>query len=364
MVGVIHANSTTRTEVAIAGGGIIGLALGLELRLRGMSVAVLERGQAMRAASWAAGGMLAVYDPQNPFALMPLARRSGQLYPDWLRRIEELSGLPVPMRTHEALQWVGMDVHDGIATVEDIRRLAPGLRELEGVPFRLLDEASVDPRDLCAALPKAFTAAGGRLLEGCSVVEVQQTEGGVRILTTAGEFAAQNFVNCCGAWAGAAIKGLSRIPVQPVKGQMVELHCPPEQLKCVVRSPHVYIIPRGDGRVTVGATIEHAGFDARVDDRTISGLIQAAQRLVPELALSTPPKSWAGLRPGTPDDLPVMGPALDPRTRHPLQRCWLATGHYRDGILLAPGTARVMAQAITGESTDLPLDPFTAARFL
>jgi len=350
-------------DVAIAGGGILGLALGLELRLRGMSVVVLERGQAMRGASWAAGGMLAVNDPQNPAELMELARLSGRVYPEWLRKVEELSGTSVPMRTRQALQWVseGGSSGGGIASEAEIRELAPGLRTPDDVVFRVLEEGSVDPRDLCVALPNAFVAAGGRLIERSEVLCVDSAIDGVRVRTAEAGFEAKSFVDCRGAWAGAENKDGVGGPVEPVKGQMVELQCRPERLRCVVRASGVYLIPRGDGRVTVGSTIERVGFDVQVDERAIAGLVRAAQDLVPELKKPKPLQCWAGLRPGTPDGLPVMGRPADEKGAE--GRRWVATGHYRDGILLAPATARVMAQAMAGERTDVALEAFAAERF-
>lgn len=344
-----------RAEVAIAGGGIIGLALGLELQAKGRQVVVLERGQAMRGASWAAGGMLAVEDPQNPEGLMPLARLSGAMYAKWLAQVEELSRMPVPMRTRQALQWVKEADADDYAMQEEIAALAPGL-VTEGLTFQLLEEGSVDPRDLCAALPKAFAAAGGKLMEGSGVEQVAATGNGVSIRTAQGEWAAEQFVNCCGAWSGSGVEGLVGLPVEPVKGQMVEMRCAPERLRCVVRAPGAYLIPRGDGRVTVGATIEHAGFDTAVEEAGIRGLMGAALTLLAELEESRPLKCWTGLRPGTPDGLPVMGEAE-------VRGCWHATGHYRDGILLAPATARVMAQEMSGERPEVSLEAFSMARF-
>lgn len=364
-----------RTDVAIAGAGIIGLSLGLELRLRGRSVIVMERGQAMREASWAAGGMLAVEDPQNPPEMMELARLSWRLYPEWLKKIEELSGSPVPMRTRQALQWISPEGEADFASEEEIRELAPGLR-MDGLRFRLIQEGSVDPRDLCVALPKAFAAVGGILLENAEVFHVEHSPGWVSIETKCGLVQAEHFVDCRGAWAGtfgnAGAKEVENsgiacgIPVYPVKGQMVELRCAPERLKCVVRAPAVYLIPRGDGRVAVGATLERAGFNTHVEENMIAGLINSTRKLLPEIESREPLRCWAGLRPGTPDGLPVIGLAAGADLgsgTNGIPRHWLATGHYRDGILLAPATARVMAQAIVGKRTDVPLEPFSAARF-
>jgi len=346
---------SSNADVAIAGAGIIGLSLGLELLERGVSVMVIERHRAMSSASSAAGGMLAVHDPQNPPELMPLAICSGALYPEYLERIERLSGLAVPVRTHWAMQHVTSPRPDAkIAGAKEIAEFVPGLRPGEHV-FEWLEEGSVDPADLCRALPKAFVAAGGTLIESTEVRRVEFTDS-VRVTTSAGHVDAGDFVNCCGSWAGEPVLGLEKLPVEPVKGQMANLRCASGRLRCVVRAPGVYLIPRGDGRVTVGATLERAGFDETVQEPVIRNLIDAARDLLPELEIPLQLQAWAGLRPGTPDLLPVLGAA---EKRH----CWYATGHYRDGILLAPVTARVMAQTIMGERPDVPLGAYSPARF-
>jgi glycine oxidase len=162
------------------------------------------------------------------------------------------------------------------------------------------------------------------------------------------------FVNCCGAWAGSEVWG--GVPVEPIKGHMANVRCEPNRLRCVVRTAGVYLVPRGDGRVTVGATLEHVGFDETVHEDQVSGLMEAALRLLPEATIPSPIDAWTGLRPGTPDGLPILGAA-------PQANCWHATGHYRDGILLAPVTARVMAQAMLSEMPDVPLAAFSPARF-
>ena len=347
--------ANTVADVVIAGGGIIGLSLGLELLERGLSVTVIERQQAMNSASGAAGGMLAARDPQNPPELMPLALRSEELYPAYLARIERLSGVAVPMRTRWAMQHVAAPVPEAkMVGAAELAEFAPGLKPGDQ-PFEWLEEGSVDPKDLQRALPLAFVAAGGVLLEHTEVQRIEANDA-VRVRTSSGYVCAAEFVNCCGAWAGNAADGLQRLPVEPVKGQMANLRCAPERLRCVVRAPDVYLIPRGDGRVTIGATIERAGFDQSVSEPTVRRLIAAALALLPEADTSTPTEMWAGLRPGTPDLLPLLGKA---EKRH----CWHATGHYRDGILLAPATARVMAQVMMGETPDVALDAYAPARF-
>jgi glycine oxidase len=348
-------------DVAIAGGGIIGLSLGLELRRRGLSVTVIDRQQAMSSASWAAGGMLAVHDPQNPAELMPLCERSWELYPGYLERVEALSGKKVPLRTRRAMQFVAADHWvengtrngaEGLVTAQELEEFARGL-DANGHIFEWIDEGSLDPNDLREALPAAFKAAGGTLLEETEMLGVESVTGGVVVRTTRKMVSAGMFVNCRGAWAG---DGTGDLPVVPVKGQMANLRCAPERLRCVVRAPGIYLVPRGDGRVTIGATIEHVGFDERVDEVSIRRMAEAALSLLPEAKAPPEMDMWAGLRPGTPDGLPILGEAE-------LEHCWHATGHYRDGILLAPVTGQVMAQAMLGEGTDVPLEAYAATRF-
>jgi glycine oxidase len=137
---------------------------------------------------------------------------------------------------------------------------------------------------------------------------------------------------------------------------MGNLRCEPERLRCVVRAPGIYLVPRGDGRVTIGSTIEHVGFDETVQESQVRQMAEAALRLLPEAEAPAQMDMWAGLRPGTPDTLPILG-------RAEKERCWHATGHYRDGILLAPVTAHVMTQAMLGETTDVGLEAFSAGRF-
>jgi len=160
-------------------------------------------------------------------------------------------------------------------------------------------------------------------------------------------------VNCAGAWAGKISP--HQFPTRPVKGQMLCVVGGP-RVNHVIRAPEVYLVPRSDGRLLIGSTIEEAGFDKRTDADTIQRMHRAAVALVPELERARVLEDWAGLRPGTPDDLPILGATSTPGY-------FVATGHFRDGILLAPVTAHVMAQVVTGSKPELDLAPFSPARF-
>ena len=251
---------------------------------------------------------------------------------------------------------------------EELSRIEP-LVTLRGRAY-FLPERSVDPRKLGSALEKAARNRGADFATGSAVIEVAVLGGrttGVR--TTKSFYAAGTVVNCAGAWA-AQIKPFGA-PTRPVKGQMLCVvpsyptqakeawvghpHSGP-LLQHTVRTPEVYIIPRSDGRIVLGATVEDAGFDKRVDPDTVQRLQRAAANVVPEIGQMRIHDAWAGLRPGSPDGLPILGATS-------LPGYYAATGHYRDGILLAPITAQLMAQLITGQPTRFDLAAFSPLRF-
>jgi glycine oxidase len=344
------------TDIVIGGGGIIGLSAALELKRSGFKVKVIERGRCMSEASWAAAGMLAAEDPENPPEIAALAGLSRQLYPEFLRRVADLAGHPAPLRTQGTLQATRPDARFHCETgktrraidAQEATRLVPGLSPGRR-SFLWLDEASLDPRDLCRALPLAATAAGIVLEEKTEILAVDGSPGSVEITTSAGKLSAGAFLNCCGAWAVVEA-------VEPRKGQMVTVRLKgPPSLDYVLRTPDVYLVPRGDGRVVIGATVERVGFDRRVDSAATDGLLSLAAELWPPIASAPVIDRWTGLRPGTSDGLPLIGRSGEPN-------CWLATGHFRNGILLAPATALVVRQAIEGGVPEVPLDLFSAER--
>ena len=310
------------SDVQIRGAGVIGLSLALELSRRGARVTVVDRNAGPSIASNAAAGMLAVEDPHNPPALLPLSRLSRGLYPAYLDQITASSGLEVPFQTHRTHQTFP----DG--------------------SLRLLHEASLDPRQLLPALRAAALAAR------------------VRIVTDETSSTAKAVVQASGAWTALPYA------IAPRKGQMLRVHWPADLPQGeVFRNEHVYLVPRTHGpqagTTLLGATVEDAGFDTAVSPPALDHLRQLATVFLPQIAdksLTPLIEAWVGFRPTTPDGLPLLGALASARLHGPAT--FVATGHFRNGILLAPATAVVMADLLEGRPTSIDLAPFSPARFL
>jgi glycine oxidase len=330
-------------------------------------VRVLEKSRAMSESSWAAAGMLAAHDPHHPAELAELAELSGALYPEYLTTIEQLSGRLVPLRTHATVVTspLGSELcfkpttADYALDAREAEKRIPGLATA-GRSFFWMEEASLDPRDLCAALPLAAVAAGVDLRQETEVLSVTGQAGSVQVETQHGTMSAGAFVNCCGAWAGRVrhpnLKHLATLGVEPWKGQMLSVRVPaPLDLRYVLRGPEVYLVPRGEGVIVIGATVERAGFDRRVEPAVTGRLRTQATELWPPVAGAPLVESWSGLRPGTGDELPLIGGAGEPH-------CWIATGHFRNGILLAPGTGLMVRQLLQGSPTAVSLAAFLPGR--
>jgi len=389
-------------DVIIIGAGVIGLSLALRLRDEHRSVLGVEKHEPAGEATHAAGGMIANCDPHTPAILQPFADASAALYPEFVHEIESESGESTDLRDVGTIAFFGRGNSPTHAaarklSVDELRTLEPALAveteilitclypdaetplpvfkvpsvavEMHGPPW-FLPERCVDPRALGRALTKACKKRAVDFVTGSEVLEVLTAAGramGVR--TSHATYHAGAIVNCAGAWA-AKIEPLP-IPTRPVKGQMVCVvpqslsggpHipgsgiCGKELIRHVVRTPRIYIIPRSDGRILLGATVEDAGFDKRTDPRKIKRLYQAGLDIAPVLSNTRIHDAWAGLRPGSPDNLPILGETSIPGY-------FAATGHYRDGIMLAPATASAMAELITGQQPSLDLAPFSPSRF-
>jgi glycine oxidase len=347
-------------DAIIAGGGIMGFSLALALRRHGAQVLLVERGEPGREASYAAAGMLADLDPHTLQALRPIAVASARLYPEFVHEIQDESGVNVDLRDFETIYFP--DANTTLASLAAEMTATDALQHLEpalaftGVAW-LLQERSVDPRALMDALVKAAKHRGVDVSSGLTVTGIIVQGGAVQgVRTNRTEFHAPVVVNCCGAWAGE-IDG-ARTPAKPVKGQMLSLIAPRKDfVRHVIRAPEVYLVPRSDGRILVGSTVEEVGFDKRVTPEVIQRLHQKASELAPELGEARMLEAWAGLRPGTPDCLPIMG-------RGDVDGYFINTGHFRNGILLAPIAASLMTQMIRGVPPDFDLAAFSSQRFL
>jgi glycine oxidase len=353
-----------RRDAIIIGAGIIGLSLAIELNKRGLSVLIVEKGEPGQEASWAAGGMLADFPLEMPAELAALAAASARMYPEFVHELEDEARMKIDLRDQGTLLFANVETGlrpvtpGGCALPRPLAELEPAISTLSPPHFSwlFLAERSVDPRHLTAAALAAAKHRGIDFSSGNQVLSVEMADGkaaGVRTSKT--EFSAGIVVNCAGAWAGQITP--YALPTRPVKGQMLCVVMPKKELvRHVVRTPDVYLIPRSDGRMLIGATQEEAGFDKRTIPETIQKLRQSALDLVPKLADARFLEAWAGLRPGTPDGLPILGATSTPGY-------FVANGHFRDGILLAPVTARVMGQVIAGETTSFDLGAFAPVRF-
>jgi glycine oxidase len=344
-------------DTIIVGGGIIGLSLAIALRKQGMRVLIVERGEPGREASSAAAGMLVASSPELPRQLRPLAAESARLYPEFVHELEDESRTRVDLREHGTILLAPTDRLPENAQslpASELRKLEPALAAPGDVSIGYIEERCLDPRALVAAAIKAARHRGVDIASGSEVQRVLLENGrtcGIESSQT--RYSSPKVVNCAGAWSGCIAP--ERLPVRPVKGQMLAVVGGPA-IKHVVRAEKVYLVPRGHGRIVIGSTLEEAGYNKQTDVSTIQQLLRRAVELAPELSRAKKHEDWAGLRPGTPDDLPILG---ETGTRG----CFIASGHYRDGILLAPATAQWMTDALINQNHAHRLAPFSPARF-
>jgi len=369
---VNRSRNASRFDVVIVGGGLIGCAIAREVAGRGRTVAVVERVQPGAEASTAAAGLLSPQvESEEPGPFFDLALESRALHELWAQELTAETGSDVGYRRCGILrcsfqenssvarsrEWqaqAGLAIEPVDAAGAASRtggRLAPDISEAVFFP----DEAIVDSGLLTRAVAQSAERRGARILTETPVRRFR-LEGNacVGVETDAGVLESASVVDAAGAWASFDAGLPFAIPVEPVRGQMVELSSA-RDLATVVQDDDVYLVPRRGGRVLVGATVERAGFRKQVTAHGMAGLLTAAIRLVPDLAQAQFVRAWAGLRPGTPDGLPILGLS-------PITGLFLATGHFRNGILLAPVTARRMADLLTGVEVR-GLEPFSIDRF-
>jgi glycine oxidase len=351
----IHSTSASGFDVAVIGGGVIGLSVAWRARARGLSVVVLDRGALGAATSSVAAGMLAPAseaDAQER-SLLALGLESARMWAPFAAELQDVSGLDVGLRTQGTLA-VARDGDEKAALERELdlrerlglraQRLLPSAaRALEpalapsirlGVEFP--DDHSADPRALTAALVVACERAGVVLRPGVEVARLDEVD-------------AAQVVLAAGPWSGA----LAPLPVRPVKGQTIRLRGAP-LLGRTLTFEGGYLVPRADGRIVLGATVEERGFDTAMTALAVHDLLRDAAELVPGILELEIEELVAGLRPGTPDNAPLIG-RLD-------ERVVVATGHHRNGILLAPVTARLVAAELAGEPEEHAFSPHRFAR--
>jgi glycine oxidase len=369
-------------DVIVVGGGVIGLSVSWRLSQRGARVVVLERGeQPGRGTTHVAAGMLAPI-AEADLAEEPLLRlglASADMYPAFVTELGDATGLdPGYARCGSLLVARDRDEAEALARELEVRAalglrvtrlrpgqarslepaLAPALRLALDVP----DDHAIDPRLLVAALLAAGKAAGAEVRTGAEVAELLAADSAVRgvVLADGTRLAAAHTVVAAGPWSGE-IPGLpdqARVALRPVKGQILRLHDPagPGLLGRVLRMGAAYVVPRGDGRYVLGATTEERGFDTTVTAGAVFELLREATELLPGLSELVIDELSAGLRPGTPDNAPVLGAGE-------LGGLHWATGHNRHGVLLAPITAELIAASVAGEPIPELAAPFAADRF-
>jgi len=366
--------SATTSDLLILGGGIIGLAAAREATRAGLSVRLLERDRPGCEASSAAAGMLgAQVEADGPGPLLELALAGRDLYPDFIaglraeceidpgyldhgtlvvaRHPSALESLREQERFQRAAGWT-LERLDG----DEVRRLEPSLSGeiLAGLYFRR--DGSVDNAALVRALASAAIRSGVALHAGLPASRLIIEGGAVHGAEAGGRrFTAGAVLIAAGAWSGDVVgEGLQPLPTHPVRGQILSLAAAaPRQ---IVVDDACYLVPRGNGRVLVGSTMEEVGFDRRITAEGIAGLAAAASALVPALAEAPILSGWAGLRPATGDGLPAIGPGA-------LPGLYYACGHLRHGILLAPITARLIVRLLRGEPPGHDLTAFDPRRF-
>jgi len=351
-------------DALIIGGGIIGISVALELRRTVPRVAVIDRSQPGREASYAAAGMLNAIDVTGPPELGALANFSAELYPAYVDDLRSSTDVAIDFQRGTALA-IGVEGHGERISLDEAISLEPLFRrarqasplQAENEPIYRVDEDWVDPRTLMRAAVDCAKHRDVHFVTGSEVTQIEAAKGGViSVLTERASYSAGVVINCAGAWSGA-IAG-ARTKSRAVKGQMVSLLPAGEPIRNVIRAknPEVYMLPRQGGLVAVGATVEEAGFDKTVSPETAKALQAAAAEIAPALAQARIHETWAGLRPASPDDLPVIGATS-------MRGYFVAGGHYRNGILLAPATAHLLAQLVTGGECGFDMTPFSPQRF-
>ena len=362
-------------DVAIVGGGVVGTAIAWRLAQEGRSVVVLERGEVGREASWAAGGILTpVHLADYPAPLAALCDASAKLYPDLVRELRDFSTSDVEYRVSgflilernddEARHTADLEAFkkkNGLPaerlTLDALRQLQPGLSNEVRGGLLLPDIAQVRNPRVAVALAEAAQKKGVEIRRNSPVTGFLRVPGRVNGVRTAqGDVYAGTTIIAAGSWSSDVLQPLGlTLAVKPIKGQILLTQAAPGLLGPVIEAADTYLIPRADGKILIGSTLEDVGFDKTVTLDALGSLASRAAAILPALAKLPLLTSWAGLRPSTPDRLPYIG-------KTSMEGLLVATGHFRNGILLAPITARLVADLLAGRTPSIDLASFDPLR--
>jgi glycine oxidase len=361
----------------IAGGGVIGCAIAYALSRAGAEVILVEQGRIGTGASSAAAGMLApLAESPNPGPFFRLALQGLQAFDAQARELVDESGVDFELRRDGVLRIAeSSEESDQLCALESLQNQSVGAKWIDGDEVRRLEPAlsqsvigalfspndgHLNPGRLTAALATAAVRHGARIVEGQRVTSFDLERSSILTAHTDTEtLAADHFVLAGGAWVSAiGAQARCAIPVAPVRGQMLAVLATPPPLRHVVYSHNGYLVPKPDGSIWVGATEEpDAGFEAGLTVEGLHFLLSAAKRLVPSLEAASYLRSWAGLRPCSPDRLPILG------TTPGLSNLHIAAGHFRNGILLSLITGQLMAKLLLTGRQPEEFAAFSPARF-
>ncbi len=365
-------------DVVIVGAGIIGSTIALRLAQEKLRVALVERNEPGGEASWAAAGMLSpVPDSPGAIPLVPFGRASLDLYPQFIEEIEESSGQRTGYRDEGTIELLfSADAERALSTLvalhhglglpteplplDEARRLEPAIGREATAAALLPYESSVEPRALMQAILAATRKSGVEIVSHTAVTGLV-TEGRrcTGVIARGKTFQAGHVVLAAGAFSGELHGIAPRVATRPTRGQMVALCSAGVRLRRVIRSERGYLVPRNDAApqsIVAGSTLEDAGFAKCVTPAGLERILSAAQELAPALGDAEIVETWSGLRPDSPDHLPLLGPGV-------VEGVTIATGHYRNGILLAPITAKLVREWIIDRRVSMDWGIFNPQRF-